>query len=238
MRIGSREIKAILFDFFGTLTTAIQRGPAHAAIARTLGCDPTTMARALDRTFRSRCRGDHGSPAFALRALAVEQGADPSPAAVAEAVEARITAVRADVVLRPRAIEVLHELRHRGLRTAVVSDCWYELPVLLPTLPIAPLLDAMIYSYHLGRCKPDLAIYEAACLRLRITPQRCLYVGDGGGRELSGARAAGMTPLRLAEDDLVGHLTFDPEPGWDGPVIGKLEDVLSLIRGLSVILAF
>src|SRR5438874_2735987 len=83
--------------------------------------------------------------------------------------------------------EAVREVPARGLRTAVVSDCTYELARFLPSLPVAPLLDACVYSVEVGACKPDPAIYLAACRRLGVSPPECLYVGDGGGRELSGA---------------------------------------------------
>ena len=43
--------QAVLFDFFGTLTRSVKRGPQHADIARALGCDPDAVLNVLDRTF-------------------------------------------------------------------------------------------------------------------------------------------------------------------------------------------
>jgi len=53
--------RAVIFDFFGTLTRSVTRGPQHADIARNLGCDPEVVRGVLDRTFRSRARGTFGS---------------------------------------------------------------------------------------------------------------------------------------------------------------------------------
>jgi putative hydrolase of the HAD superfamily len=218
---------AVIFDFFGTLTMAIQRGPAHATVATLLGCDPIALAAALDRTFRDRCTGGLGSPAAVLLALAKEQGVEPSETALAAAVLARVDAVAADVVLRDDAVGTLTAVRRLGVRTAVLSDCWYELPVIVPTLPIAPLLDATIYSCWLGRSKPAPTLYHTVCERIGVPPAKCLYVGDGGGRELSGASGVGMTAVRLAAADLATHLTFDTEPVWDGPTVRTLREVLA-----------
>ncbi len=226
---SSKWFEAVFFDFFGTLTTAVQRGPAHIPIARSLGCEPGTLSAALDRTFRIRASGRLGAPEDTLRALAAEQGARPGQEAVARAVTARVDAVLADVMLRRDALPVLQAVRRRGLRTAVISDCWYELPVLLPRLPVAPLLDTWVCSYDVGHCKPDPEIYQTACRRLGVEPARCLYVGDGGGRELTGARQFGITAVRLAAVDLGGHLAFDAEPDWDGPVVRTLTDLLALL---------
>ena len=59
--------QAVVFDFFGTLTRSVRRGPQHAVIARTLGCDPDAVLSVLDRTFQIRARGHLGSAEATLR---------------------------------------------------------------------------------------------------------------------------------------------------------------------------
>jgi putative hydrolase of the HAD superfamily len=221
--------RAVLFDFFGTLTRAVRRGPAHARIAESLGCDPDDWAALLDHTFYERATGLLGEPHDVLRQMANRLGGRPRRARLREAFAARIAAVRTDGPLRDDAVGVLRGVRRRGVRTAVVSDSWYELPLFMRQLPVAPLIDAKVYSVHVGRCKPDPALYVAACRQLRVRPQDCLYVGDGGGRELTGAVSVGMTAVRLAEPDLSRHLTFRADYGWGGPAIESLSDVLRLL---------
>jgi putative hydrolase of the HAD superfamily len=221
--------RAVLFDFFGTLTRSVQRGPQHAAIARTLGCDPEVVRGVLDRTFHSRARGTFGSAEATLRWVTEQAGGHPKPSQLRAAVPARINALRADTRLRGDAVSALQAIKRRGLGTAVVSDCTHELPAFLPSLPVAPLLDARVFSVELGVCKPDPAIYLAACARLRVDPSECVYVGDGGSRELSGAAAVGMTAVRLAAPDLAGHLAFDTDDEFTGPSVGSLAEVLHML---------
>ncbi|TML25104.1 MAG: HAD family hydrolase [Actinobacteria bacterium] len=207
---------AVLFDFFGTLTQAVSRGRAHVHLARWLGCDPRQFTAALDRTFVERARGGYGSASQSLRHVAESVGVRPTRAQLAAVLPARIAAVLADTRLRPEAVPVLQEVRARGLRTALVSDCAHELPRYLPDLPIAPLLDTCVYSVEVGACKPDPRMYLTACRRLDVDPRRCLYIGDGGSQELSGARQVGMTAVLLTAPDLAGHLRFNGERGWTG----------------------
>lgn len=227
--------RAVLFDFFGTLTRAVRRGPQHDHIARALGCDPARMVAVLDRSFHDRCRGLLGDAAAALRWVCAQADGRPSPEALRMALVARVAAVQADTRLRPEAVPTLRELRRRGLRTAVVSDCTYELPAFLPRLPIAPLLDARIFSVEIGRCKPEAAMYLAACWELGVAPQECLYVGDGGSRELTGAAQAGMTAVRLAAADLADHLVFDQDVAWGGPTVSSLTEVVGLLDGVPAL---
>ncbi|MEU4560011.1 HAD family hydrolase [Actinoplanes sp. NPDC023936] len=222
--------RAVVFDFFGTLTRSVQRGPQHADIARSLGADPEAVTGVLDRTFRARACGRYGSAEATLRWVIEQAGGRPRPDAIRAAMPARIDALRADTQLRSDAVSALTAIRGRGVRTAVISDCTHELPAFLPGLPVAPLLDAQIYSVELGVCKPDPEIYLAACDRLGVAPADCLYVGDGGSHELTGAAAVGMTPVRLAAPDLARHLVFDADTNFAGRTVRSLTDVLGLLR--------
>jgi putative hydrolase of the HAD superfamily len=222
--------RAVLFDFFGTLTEGSTRGPAHDEIARSLGCEPEAFSQELNRTFYIRAAGRYGRPLEALRRIARAAGSEPSQEALTRALGDRVEAVSADVRLRPDACDVIDNLRVRGLRVAVITDCWYELPILLPALPVAPLVDAFAYSIQVGRCKPHPAMYQAACTQLGVRPDDCLYVGDGGSQELTGARYVGAEPVRLVAPDLANHLVFSTDQGFVGPCIESLGEVHSLLE--------
>ncbi|MEV1329158.1 HAD family hydrolase [Micromonospora costi] len=223
------RFQAVLFDFFGTLTRSVQRGEAHHGTARLLGCTNETLAAVLDRTFYERATGRLGNAEATLRWVCAQAGVHPSDRAVQAAVASRHLAVRADTRLRPDAVSTLAVLRQRGLRTGVISDCTHELPAFLPDLAIAPLLDVRVFSVQVGRCKPDPAVYLAACRRLELPPEACLFVGDGGSQELTGAERAGMAAARLAAPDLAEHMVFNADLGWSGPVLGSLREVLDLV---------
>jgi putative hydrolase of the HAD superfamily len=212
------------------LTCSVRRGPQHAAVARSLGCDPDVVTGVLDRSFPARARGIFGSAEDTLRWVIEQAGGRPRPAQLAAAMPARIDALRADTALRADAVSALSALKDRGLATALVSDCTHELPAFLPGLPVAGLLDARIFSVELGVCKPDPRIYLAACDQLGVMPEECLYVGDGGSHELTGAEAVGMTAVRLAAPDLVDHLVFDRDTAFDGPTVTSLTEVVGLVN--------
>jgi len=221
--------QAVLFDFFGTLTCAVTRGPTHLRVAQVLGCDPFGFTVMLDRTFTARIRGDLGDARTSLRRIATRLGRSPTPAQLTEAARVRRNAIRADIRLRTDAVCTLWTLRARGVHTALVSDCTDEVPAILATLPIADLLDSTVFSCQVRSAKPSPIMFTTASQRLGVRPDQCIYVGDGGGRELSGARSTGMTAVRLAAPDLGSHLTFDPEPDWDGPSVVSLSEVPDLV---------
>ncbi|MEV7622213.1 HAD family hydrolase [Actinoplanes sp. NPDC089786] len=222
-------LRAVIFDFFGTLTRSVRRGPQHAEIARALGCDPEVVRGVLDRTFHSRAKGAFGSAEATLRWVSEQAGGRPRPAQLRAAVPARVDALKADTQLRLDAVSALIEIRGRGLATALISDCTHELPAFLPSLPVAGLLDASVFSVEVGFCKPDPRIYLTACERLGVRPEECVYVGDGGSHELTGAEAVGMTAVRLAAPDLADHLVFGRDTRFRGAAVDSLTELLTLI---------
>ena len=224
----ARDYRAVVFDFFGTLTEAVQRGPGHDRVATMLGCPAPAFARALDETFTDRSTASLGDAIGSLGVVARLAGGRPTITALRAAYAARVDAVRADTRLRADAVAVLRSLRRHGLRTAVISDCTPELADFWPELPIASLLDARVFSVEERRHKPHPRMYSAATARLDVEAAACLYVGDGGSHELSGAAAAGMTPVKLAAADLGRHLVFRPDP-WQGSEVTTLSAVLDIL---------
>jgi putative hydrolase of the HAD superfamily len=224
----SMSYQAVVFDFFGTLTRAMKRGPAHDQAAQALGCDPTAFTDMLDRTYQARASGRYGDAGTGLYRIARDLGRSPAPAQVARAVSLVGGALRDGIRLRPDAVRTLWRLQTAGLRTGLVSDCTEDLPGLFASMPVAALFDATVFSVHLGVTKPHPVLFRTVCLRLGVRPDQCLYVGDGGGRELSGARSVGMTAVRLAAPDLTGHLVFDSEPDWHGASVTSLSAVADL----------
>ncbi|MEW2385334.1 HAD family hydrolase [Micromonospora sp. NPDC047707] len=221
--------QAVLFDFFGTLTRSVQRGVAHRTTADLLGCPPDVLVDVLDRTYYQRATGRLGTAEATLRWVCEQAGVRPSDTAVRSAVAARHDAVRADTRLREEAVPTLAALRRRGVRTGLVSDCTHELPAFLPHLPIDPLLDVRVFSVQVGRCKPAPELYRTACRRLGVAPAECLYVGDGGSQELTGAERAGLTAVRLVAPDLAGHMAFNRDDAWTGPELLSLTEVMNLV---------
>src|SRR5947209_10632755 len=109
--------RAVLFDFFGTLTRAVARGRAHNHIARWLGCDPRAFTVALNQTFLERARGGYGPPAHALRRVTEAVGGRPSRSQLALAQPLRVAAVEADTRLPEDAVPVPAALRQGGRPT-------------------------------------------------------------------------------------------------------------------------
>ena len=223
---------AVIFDFFGTLTpsTPARVWDDHAArSAAPLGLPVATWRAALDASFAERATGRLGDLAATFRTLALRSGIDPSDEALAVACAARGQSQRELFRLRPDAIGVLSTLRAQGLRLGVLSDCTVELAEAWPDLPLADLVDARVLSCEEGRRKPDPELFRLIAHRLGTVPPDCLYVGDGGGNELTGASGCGMRAYMLRASDWSDNDAHQREDDWPGPTLPSLTAVLALV---------
>jgi putative hydrolase of the HAD superfamily len=229
---SSGTVRAVLFDYFGTLTPSMPltmvTEDQRQALGTILGVDVDALDAAWRASYPERSTGRTGDLHATLRKLTTELGGKPTDAGLAEAAEIRMAAYRLSARPRPDAPQVLGTLRARGLRLAVVSDASYELPDLWPDLPVAEFIDAPVFSAEVGVRKPDPLIYRSACERLAVEPAECVYVGDGGSGELTGATAMGMRAVLLADDNWATGHRYDADD-WHGETIHRLADVPALL---------
>ncbi|MEV0261890.1 HAD family hydrolase [Streptomyces sp. NPDC050617] len=76
------------------------------------------------------------------------------------------------------AAAVLAELRHRGVRTAVVSNIGWDLRPVFRAHGLDGGVDAYVLSYEHGVQKPHPRLFHAACDALGLAPGDTLMVGD------------------------------------------------------------
>jgi putative hydrolase of the HAD superfamily len=228
-------IRAVVFDYFGTLTPTVLHMVTEAeqlALGQALGVDPGELEVAWRSSFVARSTGRTGDLRATLLMLARQAGAEPTEAGLAEATRIRAMAYRRSATPRPESVDVLALLRDRGFRLAVVSDCSDELVVMWPELPVAKAVDATVFSAVEGVRKPDPLMYGRACERLGVSPSDCLYVGDGGSGELTGATKFGMRAVLLADELWADGHRYDADT-WQGETIHALTDVTTLLPGLG-----
>ena len=132
------------------------------------------------------------------------------------------------------SVGLLRELHARGIRIGLISNCFSDERDMIRASELFPYFDAVRLSYEARLCKPDPAIYKSILEELGVAPSECLYVGDGGSRELQTARDIGMPAAQA--------LWFRPgmfEPHVPSPVFPdfahaeRQADILSIIANLN-----
>jgi len=225
-------VTAVIFDFFGTLTPSTPESVWQEHTARSaepLGLDAATWREALDGSWAERATGALGDLHATFRELARRAGAEPGEEAIAAACAARTAAQRELLVFRDDALDVLARVRGMGLRVGVLSDCTVELADAWAGLAVAGLVDARVLSCEAGRRKPDPELFYLIARQLGVRPADCLYVGDGGGHELTGASGCGMRAVMLRADDWPANVARGREDDWPGTRVPSLSGVLSLL---------
>jgi putative hydrolase of the HAD superfamily len=219
------ETRAVVFDLWNTLAKwpdELSQAFRHrwsSRIGRSL--EEIDAAWYASGAYEER---ESGPIEVALRNVCVELGAE---ADIAELVRWRVEIARRAVVPTDGVLATLAELRERGLRLGLISNCTEDVALVWPDSPFAPSFDAAVLSATAGCMKPDRRIYELACAELGVEPEECLFVGDGANDELRGAREVGMTPVLIHR---AGESPAWPElEDWDGLRITSIPQVLELV---------
>jgi putative hydrolase of the HAD superfamily len=223
--------RAVIFDYYGTLTVSASASARRAGVNRVagvLGVPGDVLFEAISTTFTQRASGRCGDMLATMAWLADRCGHRASPAQLSAACSVRTEIERGYAsALRDDTVDTLRWVRAQGLGVGVVSDCTHELPDFWTDIPVAPLVDATVFSVLIGHRKPHASLYRSACQQLGIVASEAIYVGDGGSNELTGATAAGMAAVRLVAEDGTDALVYDVEQNWNGPVIHSLTALTS-----------
>lgn len=189
--------KAVIFDLYETLVTewdsekytssrcAAELGLDHARFREIWEAQHSAMntgAVSCEEVWRQICR---------------ETGVACDEEKIAACLAKRIAA-KAQCFARPHEdiLAMLREIRGMGLRLALCSNGSPEEITALPHSALYACFDAVIVSCEVHLQKPQAEIYQLCADRLGVHPSDCLFIGDGGSRELYGAAETGMEPLR------------------------------------------
>ncbi|GGR07198.1 HAD family hydrolase [Deinococcus ruber] len=122
-------------------------------------------------------------------------------------------AYRAAYSLNGGVLELVHAIRERGVKLAVLTNYAREVQQeKLKRVGLTPLVDALL-TYDETPPKPDPRSYRAACEALNVTPAQATMVGDHWLNDVSGAVAAGLravwyNPRQLPAPETVPHTSL------------------------------
>jgi putative hydrolase of the HAD superfamily len=217
------KYRAVVFDLFQTLVwleTDAWRAAHYWKLAERVGADPDRFAEA----WVAARPGRETQPLVEnVRALSSALGLSERDADAI--VELRRDATRKLLVPRAGVPETLAELRRRGLRIGLISNCTGDVPDVWGETPFAPYFDATVFSCEVGAMKPERVLYQAASERLGVRLAECVFVDDNPAFA-RGALEAGMEAVLIDPPD--GPIADD----WSGPRIRSPLDLLGL-PGLS-----
>ncbi len=128
----------------------------------------------------------------------------------------------------PDAEETLTRLRELGFYVGIITDSdddyiYHQ----LKALGMLDLFDSITTSQEAGFYKPHPSVFETALRKAGVEPSEAIYVGDNPDKDCRGAESVGMMSVLLDPDSSKLQM-------WDRcrVVVSRLLDVVELVEGL------
>lgn len=209
-------IEAVLFDAAGTLlrvTPSVGHLYAREAALYGVVCEPEALDEAFGRVWRARRdAARHGDPVAwsdAIerawwRGIVVEVFEETGQLARFDGQFDRYFGGIYELFAMPAAwrlfddvLPCLDALEAAGVRCAVLSNWDSRLPRLIARMGLDPRFEFVLTSAESGWRKPHPGAFQVALGKLGAPLDRVLHVGDSHRDDVTGARAAGITPVWL-----------------------------------------
>lgn len=217
--------RAVVFDLDDTLypfRRFVLSGFAACArrLARRRGVDGRRAFRWMVRAFRGDAQGREVQTALQMMGLPDRL----TPGLVESIIWGKELNLRLPVSSRC----ALADLRARGWRIGILTNGDPAVQARkVDALGLAPYVDAIVFATEHGSGKPEPAAFREIARRLHVRADRTVFVGDDEWCDVSGARLAGMRPVRF-----IGHRHWPPGPSAADLVLTRISDLPSAASAL------
>ncbi len=193
--------EAVLFDLYDTIVRVDPqaRRRHRDSVAKKIGVGADEFSGSWRTTKAASNTGQFPTTAHRfVEVLALLGLADLAPELARELAAAEHKFLLENVRVNSVIPHLFTELRERGYKTGVVSNCSPSVLTWFAHSGLMGLVNSATFSFEVGAAKPDPKIYEAAAAELDVDVAACTFVGDGEDDELSGASESGMAAVRAA----------------------------------------
>ena len=194
------KYKAIIFDLYGTLVDSFSFNECKNMLSRMsiiLGLKPTEFINEWLDSYEMRMLGKLKGTKENIEYICDKNGKKVSEEKVKKAVKISFDSYKKELKPRKNYIKMLNRLIGLEYKLGLISDCSYETIKVWKSSQLSKIFKEPVFSAEVGIRKPDIRIYQIACDRLNVEPGQCIYIGDGGSYELTGAANAGMMPIKI-----------------------------------------
>jgi len=174
MTRSSMDIDTVLFDFGGVIAEeGFKRG--LAAIARAQGLDARTFIEAAFDTIYSTGYVLGKAPeSIFWNTLRQKTGIKGDDASLRNEIFSRF-------IVRDWMIDLVKSLKADGAKVGILSDQTDMLDMLDKKYDFFRLFDYVFNSYHMGKSKRDLSLFDDIVHALKTEPDRVLFIDDDAG---------------------------------------------------------
>ena len=211
------RLEACLVDAYDTIVTC-DFSPLRRGVPALAGIGVGTWEEEYERIGPLLTDG-RMSKAEAFGHILGQCGVQAPPGMVADMVRRDQELLLANARLFDDAIPFLRNLRDRGIKIAIVSNCTENTRPLLVATGVDRLADALILSCEVGAAKPTAEIFRYALDRLGVTADAAVFVDDQAGF-CAGSVAAGVRAVQILRR----------APDGSAPAAGTAE--IAMVRSL------
>jgi len=191
-------IDTIIFDLFFTLFTLDYSYSDKEYEFYALGISKEEWEIRNNKTYEERALGKNATPYEMMEYIL--NGLNVPKMKIQKAVEIRKQRIRKGLsTIEARSLDHIRTLKNSGYRVGLISNVDILDKVVLEEFNLEKHFTSVIFSYNERVAKPDKEIYLKMAEKLHTRPERCLFVGDGGSKELFGAKNVGMKTVLTVE---------------------------------------
>lgn len=222
-------IKAVIFDMFETLITHF-KSPLYFGqqIAEDMDIPEQKLREIWDPTDYDRTIGKMTLEEVFKQILRASNKYDPE---LVQKLADKRTAAKVECFnhLHEEILPMLEELKRQGYCIGLISNCYFEEAAVIKDSVLWQYFDVACLSCEQGVAKPEEEIFRQCIEGLDVNYEECLYVGDGGSKELETAEKLGMKPVQA-----VWYLQQGSrQPVWRKPEFLQAESPLEVLSYLE-----
>lgn len=222
-------ISAVLFDLYDTLAYLDGQiiRDARRDMAALASVDNEQFMEQWRETAWERMLGSLGDLGQQISLMLLRLGKEARPDLVAQLMEIENEAWSKAVHLYPESVPLLEELRRRGYRLGLLSNCSCQAGAVVSVLGLDALMNELVLSCDVRLAKPDPEIFRHACRRLGVAESAAMFVADGAFGELDAATDLGITTVKVEQPHQSGD--YGTSERYDHCVT-NLSEVLTLLE--------
>jgi putative hydrolase of the HAD superfamily len=234
--VSSSAVRAVLFDWGGTLTPwhTIDLAAQWQAYTRAYGGDAAddlaTRILAAEQEAWARVKGDGSSARLAE--ILEQAGVDTDHPGVSAAQAAYEEFWEPHTFTDPEVGPLFAGLRERGIKVGVLSNTIWSREyheAVFERDGVLHLIDGAVYSSEIEHAKPHPEAFAAALRAVGVDdPATAVYVGDRPYEDVHGAQRAGLRAVLVPHSDIPPEqqVPVDVQPD---AVVQRLLDLLPVV---------
>jgi putative hydrolase of the HAD superfamily len=236
--VGVRRIRAVLFDWGGTLTPwhTIDLHEQWRAFAHTYAADAdeaeAVAARIVAAEGRAWARTRTDGSSARLAEVLADAGLDTDHPGIGAAQAAYEEFWEPHTLTDADVPPLFAGLRERGIRVGVLSNTIWSREfheAVFTRDGVLDLIDGAVYSSEIGHAKPHPEAFRAALKAVGVDdPGECVYVGDRPYEDIHGAQRVGLRAVLVPHSDIPVEQRVPVDVRPDA-VIERLIDLLPVV---------